>query len=123
MPYAIPEDTDPDKVIRITIVPGGLLPCDICMDFNPWYHFWNVCNFNFDSDQESHEELFRLGYEDAKKNRQIFVNKGLKPLQQPQGSLRKHLKTIRNFSILSPDKTVQKSWSHSTMTARDIRLD
>lgn len=97
--YALPADTNPDKVLRVT--PVWLVPHDICMPFAAWFHCWHVL---FPADAATHEELFVIGYETAKKHHNVFIDKGFEQLEHPEADLSHHLRTFKNIPNLSTQK-------------------
>ena len=95
--YAIPDDQDLSKVVRIT--PFTAIPYDITMPFMPWFHCWNML---FPPDAKRASELFETGYRVARSHHEMFLEKGFTPLDRPERrGLSKYKKQFEQMAVLA----------------------
>ena len=98
--YAIPEDQDPEKIVRIS--PFPFVPVDIRMPFLPWFHCWNAF---FPVDAKRSAELFAHGYKTARAHHELFLEKGFTLRERPdRRGLSKHKKQFEHVAALATKK-------------------
>ena len=115
--YAIPDDQDPDKIIRVSIT-EYLIPSEIAMPFKPWFHFWNAW---FPPNAKRSSELFTMGYRSARQKHELFLEKGFTPLDKPeQNGLSKHRK---QFELIASTATNFRSLQRAPHNSEPQLLD
>lgn len=93
--YAIPEDADPSKTIRVT--PWPFLPGDIKL------HSLSLIECVaalYPLSMKQQLKLFARGYEMGQNGFEVLARKGLVPLQVPRGTLESHLRSFEEVAIL-----------------------
>jgi len=99
MYYAIPEDEDPENIIRVT--PWTFIPADVKPAKLSWMHL--QCFYPVGS--KAQIKQWRVGYQTAMDHHRVFVKKGLKPKPlstTPEKLLQCHIDEFYKIHALRP---------------------
>jgi len=116
MMYAIPDDVDAEKLVRIT--PWCFLPADVKPSKYSKMHF--VDAFFPTGPRAQIDDQFCVGYQTAWDHHEVFVKKGLKPKPystNPQALLQEHVAAFRDMANLRP---TSENGSGSGSTDEDV---